>query len=92
MKETIPEPLPRKDVNEVPQPPKEGLRILCSAISHCGKFIAFADDHKQLTVWSWKDQISLHRQWNMVRRANKIIFDNKGESVIIAGNEIFSLR
>ena len=52
---SIPNPLPRQDVTEVPQPPKENLRILCCAISPNSEFLAFADDHKQLTVWSWKE-------------------------------------
>jgi len=82
---SIPNPLPRQDVTEVPQPPKENLRILCCAISQNSEYLAFADDHKQLTVWSWKDnQVNLIRQWNMVRRANKIIFDKDATSVIIA--------
>lgn len=85
----VPDPLPRQDVNEVPQPPKENLRILCSAISPCEKYIAFADDYKQLTVWYWtgRDDVSLHKQYNMIRRANKIVFDPRGHSVLAAGNE-----
>ena len=86
--QTIPDPLPRQDVSEVPQPPKENLRILCCAISQNSEFVAFADDHKQVTVWSWKDgnQLNLVRQWNMLRRANKIIFDKDATSILIAGN------
>ena len=80
---TIPNPLPRQDVNEVPQLPKENLRILCSAVSNCGQFLAFADDHKQLTIWTF-DGI-LKKQYNLVRRANKVIFDKNSSSVIIAG-------
>ena len=86
--QSIPDPLPRQDVSEVPQPPKENLRILCCAISQNSEFVAFADDHKQVTVWSWKDgnQLNLVRQWNMFRRANKIIFDKDATSILIAGN------
>lgn len=99
MVKSIPNPLPRKDVTEVPQPPKENLRILCCAVSKNSDYIAFADDHKQLTVWSWNhdfnqseriDQgiefrgLCLKKQWNMVKRANKIIFDNEATSVLIA--------
>lgn len=84
--QSIPDPLPRQDVSEVPQPPKENLRILCCAISQNSEFVAFADDHKQVTVWSWKDgnQLNLVRQWNMFRRANKIIFDKDATSILIA--------
>ena len=49
------------------------------SISPNSEYLAFADDHKQLTVWSWKEnQVDLVRQWNTVRRANKIIFDKDG--------------
>ena len=90
--QSIPDPLPRQDVAEVPQPPKENLRILCCAISQNSEFVAFADDHKQVTVWSWKDgsQLNLVRQWNMLRRANKIIFDRDATSILIAGNKMIS--
>ena len=45
------------------------------------------------TVWSWKDgnQLNLVRQWNMLRRANKIIFDRDATSILIAGNKNFNL-
>ena len=54
--QSIPDPLPRQDVAEVPQPPKENLRILCCAISQNSEFVAFADDHKQVTGCSLSDQ------------------------------------
>ena len=84
----IPQPLPRQDITEVPQPPKENLRILCSVFSACGNFLAMADDHKQVTIWKcWEkaQPITLMKQCNLVRRANKLIFDANGHSVLIAG-------
>ena len=83
----IPEPLPRQDVQEVPQPAKENLRILCSAFSNNEKYVAFADDHKQLTLWEWQDNTGLKfiKQWNLVRRANKIIFDKNDQHILVAG-------
>lgn len=87
----MPDPLPRQDINEVPQPAKENLRILCSAISPCENYIAFADDYKQLTIWRWNSgtaEVSLHKQYNMIRRANKIVFDLKGQSVLAAGKRV----
>ena len=80
----IPDPLPRQDVQEVPQLPKENLRILCSAVSTCGQILAFADDHKQLTVWSI--QGDLLKQYNLVRRANKVIFDKSSSTILVAGD------
>jgi len=80
---SIPDPLPRPE-DDQPQPPKENLRILCCAISPNSEYLAFADDHKQLTVWSWKEnQVDLVRQWNTVKRANKVIFDKEANSVIV---------
>ena len=86
---SVPDPLPRTDVQEVPQPQKENLKILASALSKCGQYVALADDHKQLTVWQWKQEdgnLKLIKQWNIVRRANKIIFDESSTNVLIAGN------
>ena len=85
--QTIPDPLPRQDVQEVPQPPKEDLRILCSTFSNDEKFVAFADDHKQLTLWEWQDNAGLKfvKQWNLVRRANKITFDKNDQNILVAG-------
>ena len=83
---TVPKPLPRKDVNEGPQPIKENLRILCACSSPCGQYFALADDHKQLTVWKWEDK-SLVKQWNILRRANRILFDNDSKSVLVAGEK-----
>ena len=83
----IPDPLPRTDVNEVPQVAKENLRILCSAVSACGQFLAFADDHKQLTIWSFQGKKNtLLKQYNLVRRANKVIFDKTSSAILVAGN------
>jgi hypothetical protein len=82
--EEVPEPLPRQDINEAPQPSKANLRILCGAFSSCGEYFALADDHKQLTVWNWKT-LSLVKQWNVIRRANKVIFDKESKSVLVAG-------
>jgi len=81
----IPDPLPRTDVNEVPQVAKENLRILCSAVSTCGQFLAFADDHKQLTIWSFQGKKNtLLKQYNLVRRANKVIFDKTSSAILVA--------
>merc|ERR1712018_476229 len=44
--------------------------------------MAFADDHKQLTIWSF--QGSLLKQYNLVRRANKVIFDKTSSAVLVA--------
>ena len=76
--QNIPNPLPRQDIQEVPQPIRENLRILCSAFSGSEKYVAFADDHKQLSLWEWQDNagLKLIKQWNLMRRANKIIFDH----------------
>ena len=76
--QNIPNPLPRQDIQEVPQPIKENLKILCSAFSSSEKYVAFADDHKQLSLWEWQDNagLKLIKQWNLMRRANKIIFDH----------------
>lgn len=46
--------------------------------------MAFADDHKQLTVWSLKDKFHMIKQWNLVRRANKVLFDKSGDKILIA--------
>ena len=51
--QNIPNPLPRQDIQKVPQPVKENLKILCSAFSGSEKYVAFADDHKQLSLWEW---------------------------------------
>ena len=81
--QAIPDPLPRTDVNEVPQVAKENLRVLCSAVSVCGQFVAFADDHKQLTIWSFPEK-TLLKQYNLVRRANKVIFDKTASAILVA--------
>ena len=96
--QNIPKPLPRQDIQEVPQPVKENLKILCSAFSGSEKYVAFADDHKQLSLWEWQDNagLKLIKQWNLMRRANKIIFDHRirkeypddDEHILIAGMNI----
>ena len=96
--QNIPNPLPRQDIQEVPQPVKENLKILCSAFSGSEKYVAFADDHKQLSLWEWQDNagLKLIKQWNLMRRANKIIFDHRirkeypddDEHILIAGKKI----
>ena len=96
--QNIPNPLPRQDIQEVPQPIRENLRILCSAFSGSEKYVAFADDHKQLSLWEWQDNagLKLIKQWNLMRRANKIIFDHRirkeypddDEHILIAGKNI----
>ena len=60
--------------------------------------MAFADDHKQLSLWEWQDNagLKLIKQWNLMRRANKIIFDHRirkeypddDEHILIAGKKI----
>ena len=60
--------------------------------------MAFADDHKQLSLWEWQDNagLKLIKQWNLMRRANKIIFDHRirkeypddDEHILIAGKNI----
>ena len=49
--------------------------------------MAFADDHKQLTLWEWQDNAGLKfvKQWNLVRRANKITFDKNDQNILVAG-------
>ena len=86
--QSIPDPLPRQDVAEVPQPPKENLRILCCAISQNSEFVAFADDHKQVTGRSLSDQhILLHFvAFFHVASLFSTGVDNKKEGV---DNEIF---
>ena len=95
--QNIPNPLPNEDVQQGPQLEKKNLRILCSAFSSSEKYVAFADDHKQLSLWEWQDNagLKLIKQWNLMRRANKIIFDHRkrndypddDEHVLIAGKK-----
>ena len=59
--------------------------------------MAFADDHKQLSLWEWQDNagLKLIKQWNLMRRVNKIIFDHRrrnddredDEHILIAGRK-----
>ena len=42
-------------------------------------------EYMDLTKFDFLQLLDLVRQWNMVRRANKIIFDKDATSVLIAG-------
>ena len=76
-----------------PQPePTSPLRILCGRFSPCDNFLALCDDHKQMTLWSkeqgQKSEVKfvLKKQWNLERRANKVIFGRTSDEILIAGN------
>ena len=87
----VPDPLPVEGKKIQPQPKAtEPLRILCGSFSRTGSYLALCDDHKQMTVWNTQDW-SLVKQWNLVRRANKVVFD-KEDQILIAGKKLLILK
>jgi len=61
----------------------EAMKITCSCVSSCGRFLALCDDYKQITVWTLPS-LDLINQQNLVRKASKVIFTPDSSNVLIA--------
>jgi len=74
-----------KDIKdtEVNKMNAESMKINCSCISPCGKFLALCDDYKQISVWG-VPSLTLIYQQNLVRKASKVIFTPDSQSILVA--------
>jgi len=90
----IPKPLKEESgaENEVSKDIKENdttksgtdqLKINCSNVSSCGKFLVLCDDYKQISVWTLPN-LSLIYQQNLVRKASKVIFTPDSKHILVA--------
>ena len=68
---------------EVNKNDSELMKINCSCISSCGKFLALCDDYKQMSVWA-VPTLTLIYQQNLVRKASKVIFTPDSKSILVA--------
>jgi len=88
----VPKPLKTDNENEASKDTKdiemkknssEELKINCSSVSFCGKFLALCDDYKQISVWTLP-ALSLIYQQNLVRKASKVIFTPDSKHILVA--------
>lgn len=61
----------------------ETMKINCSCVSSCGKFLALCDDYKQISMWS-VPSLTLIYQQNLVRKASKVIFTPDSKHILVA--------
>jgi len=72
--------------NKTPQTEEE-KGTSCCAISDCGSYLAVCDDRKQLTIWTLtknEELVTLKNQYNLVRKASRVIFTPNSGYVLVA--------
>jgi len=74
-----------KDIkdNEMIKSGTEQLKINCSNVSSCGKFLALCDEYKQISVWTLPT-LSLIYQQNLAKRASKVLFTPDSKHILVA--------